>query len=199
VNELEQRFEELTGENFNNFYNEHKLKLKWFLTKYTDKTDTIEDLIDETYIKVFIYLHTYKKPEDGGTKVSTWVYRIAENLAKFNHNRSNSKRTVKTISLDNSVYDNHTLNDVIADVTVDYLEIQEQEILVKEKATYIIKCIYDSEEKFKKVLVMREIEKMSYKNIAEQLKLNINTVKSQVKIGRRRIKKQVERKYKKKA
>lgn len=194
TNDLEKRFEELTGENFNKFYHEHKRKLKWFLSKYTDRPDTIDDIIEETYIKVFQYMHTYKN--DGETKLSTWVYRIAENMAKYQHRKRNSVKTIKTTSLDNSLFNNHTFNDVVADDSIDYIEIQEQELINKEKASYVIRCIYDSEEKFKKVLVMREIEKMSYKDIAEILELNLSTVKSQIKIGRRRIKKKVERKFK---
>lgn len=198
MNELEERFESITGINFNDFYKEHRTKLKWYLTKYTNKhIDELEDYVDDTFFNALIYLDQYKKPEDGGSKLITWIYKIGENIIKMNHNRSNGKLMVKTTSFDYFIVNNYTLNDIIPDNgVIDYLELKEEKLINKQKAEFVIKCIYQLEdERHKKALILREINHMKMKEIAEEMNSNISSVKNWLRKGRSIIKKQVERKF----
>ena len=75
--------------------------------------------------------------------------------------------------------------------------LEEYKIFVK-KASVIKETIYnlpEKDSKYKKVLIMREIEGMAYKEISEELNINLSTIKSQIKKGRNIIKKKVLKKF----
>jgi len=69
---------------------------------------------------------------------------------------------------------------------------------IVKKAEIVRTAIYNLPEKqikYRTVLIMREINNMSYNEISNYLKLNLSTVKSQIKKGRELIVKKVERDF----
>jgi len=189
INELEDRFEERTGLNFQNFYKNYKPKLMWYISKYTKDTETSEDHVEEAFIQALLNISTYKRPEEGGAQVNTWIYKITENIVKKAHK---DKKRLTTNSLDKEMAENFKLSNLIPyDDGKNILE--EYNIFVK-KANLIKETIYnlpEKDSKYKKVLIMRELEGMAYKEISEQLNINLSTIKSQIKKGRNIIKKKV--------
>ena len=56
--------------------------------------------------------------------------------------------------------------------------------LVSQKSDIMKRHIRNLKEPYRRVIEMREIKKMQYKDIADELKLNLSTVKSQIRNGR---------------
>ena len=193
INELEVQFEERTGVNFQFFYKNHKPKLMWYITKFTKDVEIAEDHVEDAFIQALLNISTYKRPDEGGAQVNTWVYKIAENIVKKAHKDS---ERLPTDSLDKEMSINFNLSNVIP-YEDDRKNSEEYNIFVK-KANLIKETIYglpDKDSKYKKVLIMREIDGMAYKEISDELNINLSTIKSQIKKGRNIIKKKVLKKF----
>jgi len=193
INDLEMQFEERTGLNFKIFYKNYKPKLMWYIAKYTKDSDVAEDHVEDAFIQALLNISTYKRPDEGGAQVNTWIYKIAENIVKKAHKDS---ERLPTNSLDKELSENFNLSNIIP-FDDGKRNIDEYNIFVK-KANLIKDTIYnlpDKDSKYKKVLIMREIEGMAYKEISDELNINLSTVKSQIKKGRNIIKKRVLKKF----
>ena len=178
---VETKFEELTGQNFTEVYNKFKSKILFNLRRYNN--DNLDDLVEDAFTAALLYSHTYNKDK---SSVQTWIWNIAENLIKFDFKRNK----IKTISLDIERPADYSYQDILPYNDEKYL-IEEQEIFVI-KAAIIKKVIYSMKEKFKTVLIMREIDGCTYQEIAEELNLNMNTLKSRIKKGRKIVRQEVE-------
>lgn len=193
INELERQFEERTGINFQNFYKNYKPKLMWYISRYTKDPEVAEDHVEDAFIQALLNISTYKRPDEGGAQVNTWIYKIAENIVKKSHKDS---ERLPTNSLDKEMVENFQLSNLIP--YDDGKKSQEEYNIFVKKATIIKDTIYnlpEKDSKYKKVLIMREIEGMAYKEISEELNINLSTIKSQIKKGRNIIKKKVMKKF----
>lgn len=192
-NDLELQFEERTGINFQNFYKTYKPKLMWYIIKYTKDVGIAEDHVEDAFIQALLNISTYKRKDEGGAQVNTWIYKIAENIVKKSYKDS---ERLPTNSLDKEMAENFNLSNIIPyDDGANIIE--ERNVHVK-KAVVIRETIYNLSEKdfkYKRVLIMREIDGMTYKDISNELEINLSTIKSQIKKGRKIIKKKVLRKF----
>lgn len=193
INALEIQFEERTGVNFKSFYKNYKPKLMWYISRYTKDLEVAEDHVEDAFIQALLNINTYKRPDEGGAQVNTWVYKIAENIVKKEHK---DRGRIPTNSLDKELAENFHLSNLIP-YDDGKKQIDEYNIFVK-KANFIKETIYnlpEKDSKYQKVLIMREIEGMAYKEISEELNINLSTIKSQIKKGRNIIKKKVIKKF----
>jgi len=192
-NVLEIQFEERTRINFQNFYKNYKPKLMWYISRYTKDLEVAEDHVEEAFIQALLNINTYKRPDEGGAQVNTWIYKIAENIVKKSHK---DRERIPTCSLDKEMAENFHLSNLIP--YDDGRKVADEYNVFVKKANYIKETIYNLPEKdakYKKVLIMREIEGMAYKEISDQLDINLSTIKSQIKKGRNIIKKKVFKKF----
>jgi RNA polymerase sigma-70 factor (ECF subfamily) len=193
VNELEKKFEHRTGINFQQFYKNYKPRLIFYINRYTKDSEISEDHVEDAFIQALLNIETYKRPDEGGAQVNTWIYKIAENIVKKVHKDS---ERLPTNSLDKEFVDNVHLSNLIP-YEDGKKSLDEYKVFVK-KASIIKETIYnlpEKDSKYKKVLIMREIEGLAYKEISEELNINLSTIKSQIKKGRNIIKKKVTKKF----
>lgn len=142
--------------------NHHKLRIFNFINSKVNDRETAEDLFQDTFIKVIKTLKNGKYNEEG--KFLPWVMRIAHNLVIDFFRKEKRIPTVEN----NDDYDvfqfisNH-------DVNVENTIIQEQ--IMQD----LQKLIYELPEDQKEVLIMRLYRDMSFKEIAENTHVSINT------------------------
>ena len=110
INELETQFEERTHINFQTFYKIHKPKLMWYITRYTKDQGLAEDYVEDAFVQALLNINTYKRPEEGGAQVNTWIYKIAENIVKKAHKTS---QRIPTKSLDKEISEKFHLSNLI--------------------------------------------------------------------------------------
>ena len=192
MNEFEKNFNDFTGLNFEEFYRIYKPKLTWHSARWTKDLEVAEDYADEAFIQALHKIDTYSRGK--GAQVHTWLFTIGDNLVKKDFRE---KQRLPVISMDKEYVDHSTLSTFIPydDGSKDF-EINQA---LTRKADLVKKTIYElpkKQEKYKKVLVMRELKHMSYADIALELKLNLSTVKSQIKKGREILIKKVEKRFK---
>lgn len=125
--------------------------------------DLAEDIFQDTFIKVIRILKTGMYKEEG--KFSHWVLRIAHNLCidYFRHSKK-----IPTISND---YEDFDIFDTIG--TLD--PSTEDKIITEQIHADLRKLIEYLPAEQKEVLVLRYYGKMSFKEIAEQTNVSINT------------------------
>jgi len=172
---------------FEKLHNTFRPKILRYLTRLVGEHEA-EDLTQEVFIKVSRALKTFR----GESQLSTWIYRIATNgaldrLRSFSSQRMAQKRLS---------------NDSIAEGEI---EIEDKNVWTGEKApsieTLLIReemneCIRDFIENlppdYRTVIVLRELEGLKNKEIAETLGVTLDTVKIRLHRARVKLKKELE-------
>ena len=155
----------------------HKDKLfnfiYWFFGDYQEANDCAQ----ETFIKVFKSLKKFRFE----SAFSTWLYRIAMNTCKNRLKSSAYKWKKKTVPFDNPEGSNsgNFSSAIRNDSTSPVNELEK-----KERMMLIQKSINSLPEEQKDVVVMRDIQGLSYDEIADISGLNLGTVKSRLARGR---------------
>jgi len=163
--------------------NRYKDKLINFIFNYLGDLESSEDVVQETMIKLYQKKHYYKEI----AKFSTWLYTIAKNLANTELRKRKQKKTtlLSQFSKDDKTYE---------------LPSNDPEPGQEIQTDIVNKIIRDAvdqlSEKFKIVIVLRDIQGLAYEDISEIINVPIGTVKSR--INRARLQLQVELKHLKK-
>ena len=163
--------------------NRYKDKLINFIFNYLGDLESSEDVVQETMIKLYQKKHYYKEI----AKFSTWLYTIAKNLANTELRKRKQRKTtlLSQFSKDDKTYELPS-NDP-----------EPGQEIQTDIVTKIIRDAVDQlSEKFKIVIVLRNIQGLSYEDISEIINVPIGTVKSR--INRARLQLQVELKHLKK-
>jgi RNA polymerase sigma factor (sigma-70 family) len=173
--ELIFRFQEGNSDAYSEIVYRYKDKLINFVYRYAGNYDDSEDIVQETLIKVYTSKHLYKEI----AKFSTWIYTIAINLAKT---KLLKKQKMKTFSLSDS-YDDEDKDFDIQDnaFTPD----------VDANSKFLSKHIQDAlnkiNENYRALVIMRDVEELSYEEIVEITGLPMGTVKSRINRGREKL------------
>lgn len=136
-----------------------------------------EDAVQTTFFKVFKAINKFE--ERSG--LTTWIYRIAVNTC--NDILRKRKR--------DCLVSQHTVNDEQTEDFYSYIsddsENIEEKILRRENERIIYECIYKLPYLQRRFIVLRDLEGLSYAQIAGILDLNIGTVKSGINRARSKL------------
>ena len=160
--------------------NRYRNKLLNFVYRYFSDFEISEDIVQDTMVKLYLKKNYYKEI----AKFSTWLYTIAKNLA-MTELRKKKKRRVTFLS-------QMTRDEKPYDIPSDQPG-TDQEIQSDITNKIIRKAIDELSEKFKTVIVLRDIQELSYEEISSIVSVPIGTVKSR--INRARLQLQVELKH----
>ena len=157
--------------------NRYRDKLNNFIYYFLGDVEIAEDIVQDTMIKLYQKKHYYKEI----AKFSTWIYTIAKNLANSELRKRKRRKTftLSELSKDKTNYD---IVDMNAKVEKDI----ESEYDLK-KIKFAINNLSTSS---RAVIILRDIEKLSYSQISSIIDVPIGTVKSR--INRARIQLQLE-------
>jgi len=161
---------------FNHIVERYKDKLTNFLYRFTYDIDSAEDLAQDTLLKVYINKDSYKEI----AKFSTWVYTIASNLAKTELRKIKRRKT-------------YTISDLSTDDREFVLHRSDAESFEDEEDTLasgkiLQKCLNVLDDEFKNIIILRDIQELSYDEISKILKIPLGTVKSRINRGRFKLK-----------
>ncbi len=171
--EQEQLFREKTGKDFSQLYQKYFPKLIYFTSRICNDQQKAEDLSTDSFM---IALEKIEKYDRDKSQFSTWLFTIAKNLTL-----QDLKNQKKSISLDVEFdEEGTTMKDFITEEDSD-LHLQD---VSSKKAEIIKKYMSVLKEPYRTVIEMREVKKMAYKDIADQLGKNLSTIKSQIRNGR---------------
>lgn len=140
-----------------------------FMYRMAHNAAAAEDLAQEVFLRAYRSRSSY----EASAKFTTWLYRIATNLA-INHARdTRHERPDTMLSLDEPDEETGTTMD-IADKSASV----EENIMRRERLAAIRQKIQSLPERQRMAVVMHKYQKMDYKQIAEVLKLSESATKS---------------------
>jgi len=158
---LEDKFESVTGLNFQNFYKKYKPKLVWYLTRYTRDQEIAEDFADDAFTQSLLKIDNYNNEK---SQIHTWIYKIAENLVKKDFK---DKKKMSVVSLDKENSENLNLINIIPNGQFEESNTMEQDSIIIKKAEIVKDAIFSLPDKYKRVMILRELENKPYIDIAE--------------------------------
>jgi RNA polymerase sigma-70 factor (ECF subfamily) len=148
---------------FDQVFRNQKSKVTDYIRRYIRDADLVEDILQETFLKVFQSLKENKYTDNG--KFLSWVMRIAHNLI-IDHFRS--KKQMNTISNDNCEADLFNLK-IFAEDNI-------EDKMIKRQIHLDVRTIVNHlPEDQKEVIVLRFYNGLSFKEIAEITDISINT------------------------
>ena len=142
--------------------NRHKLQIFNFINSKINDRDTSEDIFQDTFIKVIRTLRNGLYNEEG--KFLPWIMRIAHNLVIDHFRKSNRIPTIEN-------KEEFDIFQFVSDTAPNAENILIEDQILKD----IQKLIQELPDDQKEVLIMRLYRDMSFKEIAENTKVSINT------------------------
>jgi RNA polymerase sigma-70 factor, ECF subfamily len=140
-----------------------------FMYRLCHNPSTAEELAQEVFLRVYRSRTTYEP----SAKFTTWLYRIATNLA-VNHARDNRhERPENTVRLDEPDQETGTTPD-LADESLS----AEEQILKRERLAAIRSKVNALPERQRVAVIMHKYQQMDYREIAGVLKLSESATKS---------------------
>ncbi|SHJ04871.1 RNA polymerase sigma-70 factor, ECF subfamily [Tangfeifania diversioriginum] len=162
-NELVQRFIEGDQNSLEILIHRHKSRVYSYILLIVKNQELAEDVFQETFIKVIRSLKRGKYVENG--KFVSWVLRIAHNLIIDHFRKEKLQGTVSNDSMEADIFNSQKFSeDTIED------QIVTSQILSEVK--YLIKELPEDQQQ---VIYMRHYQGLSFKEIADQTGVSINT------------------------
>ena len=162
---------------FNALVDTYQHKLYNIVLRMVGNADDALDIVQEAFLKAYRSLNRFK----GQSRVYTWLYRIAVNTALSFRRSAAVQMSRSSVSLDENPHgeDSDSRREV-PDSTYNGSAGAEQ----SEVKEHITRAITELEPEFRTVVVLRDIEDLSYEEIAEILEVPRGTVKSRLHRGR---------------
>ncbi len=181
-NELVQRFIAGDQNSLETLIYRHKGRVFSYILLIVKKQELAEDIFQETFIKVIRSLKKGKYIENG--KFVSWVLRISHNLIIDHFRKEKLKGTVSNDSLEIDIFNSQRFSeDTIEDQMVNTQILSEVKDLIKE--------LPDDQQQ---VIIMRHYLDLSFKEIAEQTDVSINTALGRMRYALINLRKLVEKK-----
>lgn len=147
-----------------------------YVYRFLGDYDSCVDVVQDTFVKVYRYKDNYSSL----AKFSTWVYTIAGNLARTEYQR---KRRRNLFSINSYGEEEKTFEipdesyrpDVSADANM--------------KREIIQKALLKVRDSYREAVILRDIQELSYEEIAEIIGIEVGTVKSRINRGRAELQK----------
>ncbi|MCA9744280.1 sigma-70 family RNA polymerase sigma factor [candidate division KSB1 bacterium] len=176
--ELIARFQQGELHAFDLIVERYKDQLLNFVYRFLGNQEQAEDILQETFLRVYRNRHAYRRV----AKFSTWIYTIAGNLARTELRKRTRRRlfSLSDMGIEDKDYDVSD-DEFNPEAYVD--TILHEEVIQEE--------INKLSPKFREVIILRDIQELSYEEISQILRIPIGTVKSRVNRARLRLQAQL--------
>ncbi|SET13145.1 RNA polymerase sigma factor RpoE [Thorsellia anophelis] len=153
---------------FNLLVIRYQNKVASVVSKYVPYSD-IADVTQEVFIKAYRSLHSFR----GDSSFYTWLYRVASNIAK-NHLTA-EKRTIDAIDMGEQDISFFESNSSMQEID------NPESIMISEELNDVVFSIIQSlPDDLRVAIVLRELEGMSYDEIAVKMNCPVGTVRSRI-------------------
>ncbi len=171
----------------------------WLVTRYQtsvynlvyrllEDPNDAADTVQEVFLKVFRGISGFK----GECALKTWIYRIAVHEAS-NQRRWWSRHRRRELSLETPLGAGDTDDNTVGDTLLDEAGSPYDETARAELHNAIQEALAQLPLAYRTVVVLRDVEDLSYEEIAEVLQMRVGTVKSRLARGREALRPLLER------
>lgn len=168
-------FEKLVAERSGEIYG--------LLYRLTENGEEARDLTQETFLRAFQSIQSFR----GEADLRTWIYRIAINQARNRWRWWRRRKREATVSIDSP--DNGPL---AAKLQADKQDSPEQEALAHERERVLRKALSSLRRVYREAVILRDIEGLTYEEVATTLSISVGTVKSRLARGRAELRRKLE-------
>jgi RNA polymerase sigma-70 factor (ECF subfamily) len=154
------------------------------LYRLTEDAEEARDLTQETFLRIFQSIDRFR----GDADLKTWIYRIAINQARNRWRWWRRRRRDVTVSLDASdSHDGQPLSARLNDTSAS----PEQETLMREREAALRHALRTLGGTYREVVILRDVEGLTYEEIAATLEISTGTVKSRLSRGRQELRRKL--------
>jgi RNA polymerase sigma-70 factor, ECF subfamily len=140
------------------------------------------DVVQEVFLKVFRTINSFREQ----SSLRTWIYRIAVNEA-HNHRRWFARHCRCEVSMEEERGDHQSPLEYTADPGRSPYEVT----LDNENKTLIERALTRINPVFRTAVVLRDIQNLTYEEIADILQISLGTVKSRILRGREALRREI--------
>ncbi len=156
------------------------------LYRLTEDPEEARDLTQETFLQAFRAVAHFR----GDADLRTWLYRIAVNQARNRWRWWRRRRRNVTVSLDAT---DETHEQPLAAQLADERSINPEEAtLAREREQILTQALRTLSRTYREVVVLRDVEGLSYEEVAATLEISVGTVKSRLSRGRNELRRRLE-------
>jgi len=148
----------------------YQRKLARLLSRFVRDASEVEDVAQETFIKAYRALPSFR----GDSAFYTWLYRIGINTAK-NYLVSLGRRAPTATGVDSEEAEGIEEGDQLRD-----LNTPENQMMSRQLADTVNQALQELPEELRTAITLREIDGMSYEEIAQIMNCPIGTVRSRI-------------------
>ena len=148
-----------------------KDRLLNFIYRFVNDLDLAEDLVQDTLLKLYTHKDSYREI----AKFSTWLYTIAANLARTELRK---KKRRKTFSVTELSREDREFIIVSSDVD------PSEDLSSQNFERNIQLALAELPDDFKTIIILRDIQELSYDEISKIVDVPLGTVKSRINRGR---------------
>ncbi len=160
---------------FEELFTQYQPRVYRIALKFLGNPEDAEDVTQEVFTKVWKSLEAFNY----SSSLKTWIYRIAVNTC-IDHSRKPWKKIgLRSTGLDETLEQEETAALVSSD------ESAEGKLIAKEKAAQVRKAITRLRPHLKAVLVLKDLEELSYDEISSVLGLSMGTISSRLNRARK--------------
>src|SRR5882757_1919866 len=173
---------------FNELVELYEARVFRLLLRMLGRRDEAEDMAQEVFVQIFKAVATFR----GDSKLSTWIYRVSVNLCKNRMKYLSRRHTDGEDELE-PVAERAPLDEAKG-VTFGDVPLPDRLVEGYQMERVVQICIAELEPAFREVLILRDVEDLSYEELSEITGLPDGTVKSRLHRARAMLKSSVERK-----
>ena len=148
----------------------YQRKLARLLSRFIRDPAEVEDVAQEAFIKAYRALPSFR----GESAFYTWLYRIGINTAK-NYLVAMGRRAPTSTEMEAEEAEGHESGELLRDINT-----PESLLLTKEIGNTVNSAIEALPEELRSAIQLRELEGMSYEEIAKMMDCPIGTVRSRI-------------------
>ncbi|MGH9882896.1 MAG: sigma-70 family RNA polymerase sigma factor [Pyrinomonadaceae bacterium] len=170
---------------FNTLVAERSGEIYGLLYRLTENSEEARDLTQETFLRAFQSIATFR----GEADLRTWIYRIAINQARNRWRWWRRRRRDSTVSLDST---EGPRNQPLISKLVEASNNPEQETLANERQRVLRNALRSLGRVYRETVILRDIEGFTYEEIAATLEISVGTVKSRLARGRQELRRRLD-------
>ncbi len=148
----------------------YQRKLGRLLSRFIRDPSEVEDVTQEAFIKAYRALPGFR----GDSAFYTWLYRIGINTAK-NHLVAMGRRAPTSTEMDAEEAENLESGDQLRD-----LNTPENQMMSRQVGDTVNQTLQELPEELRTAITLREIEGLSYEEIATVMQCPVGTVRSRI-------------------
>ena len=172
--ELIKNFQNGDINSYNQLVYRYKDKLFNYIIQFVKDAPQAEDLLQDTFLKLYTHKNSYKEI----AKFSTWIYTIAGNYARTELRKYKRR---KTFSHSDLGFDNKEF------IIKDKAETPSEAFLAINLKSELNNCLSKLPLNFRTIIILRDIQELSYEEISTIVELPLGTVKSRINRARLKV------------